>query len=263
MIGVTIGIGPVHKALASISAKCFNETTGLEVVILTEKELRQTDLLHPAALKLKVFDFVKDDSIIYFDADWFSVKQWNPTIYENDEEIIACHDFISNYDWPEQYSTSKKNYIEYCFNNDLQLSNKNHLRTDYIEEIEQFIDSKDSFTKWINTGFWIVNRNNHFQWLEYSLKYYIESIGHHFQYYEQPAMNVALMNLNLKVKYLDRKYNILVATRKKWPDFLIGLHVKIKHNGTFSDLVMQNKITNVEQVKDYFQIELKNEISSK
>lgn len=263
MIGVTIGIGPFYNALAKLSAKCFNETTGLDAIILTEKEFQKTQLLHPAALKLKIFDFVKNDSVLYFDADWFSIKQWNPTIYENDEKIIACHDFISIYDWPNQYLSSKKDYFEHCIYEDEHLSNINQLRTDYIEEIERFTNSKNNYTKWINTGLWIINSNSHFQWLECSLKYYTESIGHHPQYYEQPAMNEALINLNLKLKYLDRKYNILVATRKKWPDFLIGLHVKIKHNSLFSDLVMQNKITKVEQVKSFFLNNLENEESSK
>lgn len=252
MIAVTIGINPLFKALASLSANCIQETTGLDTLILTEKELKQSELLHPAALKLKVFDFTNDNTVLFFDADWFSINNWNPNVYENNEAIIGCHDFILSDDWTEQYATTDIRSPEEYFNDITLFSHRKNLRTDYIEEIERFNSTTNSFSKWINTGFWIANKTNHTKWLSDSLKFYNGLPGHHPQYYEQPAMNKAIDNSNPKIEYLSRKFNTLVATRTKWPNFLIGLHVKIKHNKTFSDLVMQKKITTVAQVREQF-----------
>ena len=102
MIAITIGINPLYKALANLSAQCLQDMTGLEVFILGERELKQSGLAHPASLKLKAFDFVDDDNILYFDADWFCTNNWNPTIFSNSKLITACNDFVLTVDFPKQ-----------------------------------------------------------------------------------------------------------------------------------------------------------------
>jgi hypothetical protein len=77
-------------------------------------------------------------------------------------------------------------------------------------------------------------------------------MGHHPEYYEQPAMNKALEGLNTQVNYLNRKYNTLVASRNTWPGYLIGLHVKTNRHPDFIAKVISGKITSTAQVKDHF-----------
>lgn len=252
MIAVTIGVGPLYEALALLSARCINETTGLEAVVLKESDLRESGLLHPAALKLKIFEFIQSENILYFDADWFSVNSWNPNSYKDKKSIIACHDFVLLDDWPEQYmNINFDDYEEYFCDPVLPFVNR-ELRFDYIDEIERFNSTIDTFAGWINTGFWIANKKNHECWLLESLRQYNGSIGHHPQYYEQPAMNKVISQDNLKIEYLGRKYNVLVSTRKIWPSFLIGLHVKVKHNKDFVGNVIKGKISTLSQVQEFY-----------
>lgn len=252
MIGVTIGISPVYKALANLSAKCFNEMTGLEVLILGEKELEQSGLTHPASLKLKTFDFVNDDNVLYFDADWFCTKNWNPTIFSNSKTIAACNDFVLNIDFPKQYPEYDiRKFDDYHLNN-LAFHPTTEIRTDYIKEIKRFSGTELEFGKWINTGLWIANKNYHHEWLNKSLEYYFGSVGHHPEYYEQPAMNKAIEELELEINYLSRKYNTLIVSEKKWSDSLVGLHVKLKHHKDFIDKIISNQIQSSKQVNEYF-----------
>jgi hypothetical protein len=252
MVGVTIGINTIHEVLAKLSAYCFSEMTGLEVIILGEKELQKSGLSHPASLKLKAFDFVNDDNILYFDADWFCTQNWNPKIFENMKSITACNDFVLNIDWPNQYH--KYDFVKF---NDYHLDNLafhpiTESRSDYINEIRTFSKILLEYGKWINTGFWIANREYHKDWLDKSMEYYTNSIGHHLEYYEQPAMNLAIEELGIKVNYLNRNYNTLVATREKWPPYLVGLHVKVKHNKKFLSKVLSGEIKTTKQVQDFF-----------
>lgn len=252
MIGVTIGISPIHESLAKLSAKCFKEMTGLEVLILGERELKQSGLTHPASLKLKIFDFVDDDNILYFDADWFCTKNWNPAIYSNSKLITACNDFVLKIDFPKQYPEYDfRKFDDYHLNN-LAFHPITEIRNDYINEIIEFSGIKLEFGKWINTGLWIANKKYHQEWLNKSLEYYIGSVGHHPIYYEQPAMNKAIEELEIEINYLCRKYNTLIVSEKKWPDSLIGLHVKLKHHQNFIDGIISNQIQTSKQVYEYF-----------
>ena len=252
MIGVTIGINTTYKPLAKLAAKCFQEMTGLEVVILGESELKQSGLTHPASLKLKAFDFVHDNNIIYFDADWFCTKNWDPTTFSNSKLITACNDFVLKIDFPKQYPEyNSRNFDDYHLNN-LAYHPINEIRNDYVNEIKEFSGLKLEYGKWINTGLWIANRQHHQKWLNKSLEYYIGSIGHHPEYFEQPAMNKAIESLEIKINYLGRKYNTLVASEKQWSNCLVGMHVKLKHHKDFIDRIINNQIQTSKQVKEYF-----------
>jgi hypothetical protein len=249
MLGVTIGINPIYKALSLLSSFCLKEMTGLDVVILDESHLLQYGLCHPAALKLMVFDIIKDDNILYFDADWFCIQEWEPRKLLNTTSINACHDFILDVDWPDQYTGYQlEDFDNYPF---AQSSNP-AIRNDYVSGVRKFCDLKLPCLNWINTGFWIANKNHHQAWLKEALKYYQSTKGHHPEYYEQPAMNRALESLNIQVNYLNRKYNTLVASRNTWPEYLIGLHVKANRHPDFIAKVINGKITSTAQVKDHF-----------
>ena len=252
MVGVTIGINPVYKSLAKLSALCLQEMTGLDVIILGEKEILKSNLIHPAALKLKIFDLLNDDNIFYFDADWFCIQRWNPLEYENTESITACNDFVLIDDWPKQYADYDLEKFENYPSSSLSFCSIQNIRQDYLKEINQFSGIEMNCLDWINTGFWIANRIYHVEWLNKSLEFYNGKVGHHNQYYEQPAMNKAIEMLCLKVNYLNRKYNTLVATGYNWPASLIGLHVKIKHHQNFVDRVLSGEIKSTLQVREYF-----------
>lgn len=252
MIGVTIGINPIYEALAKLSADCFKEMTGLEVIILGDKELRECGLTHPASLKLATFDFVDEDNILYFDADWFCTKKWNPTIFTYRESITACNDFVLTIDWPNQYQDyDNTKFNDYHLDN-LSFHPITETRTDYINEIKTFSGIKSDYSKWINTGLWIANRKYHKDWLNKSLEYYTGSVGHHSEYFEQPAMNLALEELGIEINYLSRNYNTLVATRHKWPPCLAGLHIKTKHHQEFVSKVLSYEIKTAKQVQEFF-----------
>lgn len=248
MIGVTIGINPIYEALAILSARCLKETTGLETLVLKEKDLLKSGFAHPAALKLILFDLVKDDDVLYFDADWFSIQNWNPLKFQNTGLLTACNDFILETDWPNQYSN---NNLEFC-NESFDNYSMQNIRKEYVDEIHKFSGVRTHCLNWINTGLWIANRNSHRKWLMKSLDYYKKGIGHHSDYYEQPAMNKAIEDCNIKVHYLKRKYNTLVATRCEWPSSIIGLHVKIKHHDIFIEKVLNEKINSLQQVRQHF-----------
>ena len=252
MIGVTIGINRIYNSLAKLSTQCFKEMTGLDSIILGEKELKKSGLSHPASLKLMAFDFVGDDNIVYFDADWFCVKNWNPTTFSGEKSIIACNDFVLNIDFPKQYQDYDiHNFNNYHLNN-LASHALPEIRNEYIKEIEAFSRIKLKYGKWINTGLWIANKKYHNEWLKKSLEFYISGVGHHPEYYEQPAMNLAIEKLGIEVNYLSRKYNTLVATRRKWPTYLNGLHVKVKHHQEFISKISNSEIKTTRQVQDYF-----------
>jgi len=252
MVGVTIGINPLFKKLAETAASCFGEMTGLDVVILGEAELKDSGLKHPASLKLKAFDYVSDNNIVYFDADWFCTTKWNPLNFEDNQSITACNDFVLKTDWPDQYTKyDLRDILMYPKSSDAIYS-QDDIRTDLVSEIRDFTGLTTNCLDWINTGFWIANRPFHKEWLDKSLQLYLGEIGHHEEYYEQPAMNLAVELLGLKINYLQRSYNTLVAKRKTWPFPIIGMHVKIKHHEDFVKKINDNEILFTKDIREHF-----------
>lgn len=247
MTGVTIGIGARHSALAQVSARCLMQMAGINVVILSGKDLVQSGLTHPAALKMKLFDIIPDDEIFYFDADWFCIKKWDIIPFQINIPVYACNDFVSIDDWPGQYASCSEEYFEAT--PELREGN---IRRDYVDEINLFSKNNSDCSRWINTGFWIANRKYHKKWLDYSLNLYNNDIGHHPQYYEQPAMNRALDLLQTDIHFLPRKYNILLATGRKWPSNIIGMHVKVKHHSKFLEEIIYGRISEPNEVQKYF-----------
>lgn len=251
MLGVTIGVGPLHAEMAKISARCFTEKTGYDVAILGDSDFKKQGLRHPAALKMLIFDFFSEDKIIYFDADWFCNEPLPVSTNKETGILIACHDFIYKDDWPQQYlGYLSDDFDEYEIYNSAKCDK--NIREDYISDIRAFSGIHQNPLKWINTGFWVAERANHSDWLNTSLDYYNNVIGHHSEYYEQPAMNLALQHMNVPVDFLPRAFNTLVASKRKWPSRIKGFHVKVRHHPGFVDAVLDCKITTSEEMIKYF-----------
>lgn len=252
MVGVTIGVNQLYESMARLAAHCFQEMTGLECIVLGESDFIKSGLHHPAALKLKLFDLIEDESVIYFDADWFCMKPCSFKSFIEAVPVVACNDFILTDDWPSQYSSTVASK-DFYYPGDIRSSNcKANIRNDYISEVANFSKLSKHCTEWINTGFFIINKKNHEPWLATSLDHYVSGMGHHSQYFEQPAMNKALEQLGLDVQYLGREYNTLIASRTRWPSSIIGLHLKLKHHKDFVQQVLKNNITSIKQVSEYF-----------
>ena len=252
MVGVTIGVFPEYEALAKFSANCFQQMTGLRTVVLDTKLYQSSELPHPAALKMKVFDFVSDDQIVYFDADWICINRWNPIKLAEESRLACCSDFFSRVDFPRQYLQKGAAQFESCPTAADWPYADLDVRTEYEKEIRQFSGLTLPCEQWINTGFWIASREAHEPWLQLSLGYYRSEVGHHPEYFEQPAMNKALEALHLDVHYMKRKYNTLVSTRSKWPDSLIGLHVKLRRNREFLRKLANGEVQTPDEVRSHF-----------
>jgi len=237
MIGVTIGVGNFHMKTAKISAECLKEQTGLDTIILTEDQFKELELQHPSALRLKIFDLVDSENILYFDADWFCVNKWDPLIYKNNKNIIACHDFVLWRDWPFE-DGKRLDYehdytsVEYDGNRekeekDFITKHDGNARYGYINDLIKFMDIKIHYSKWINAGFFIVNRTNHKKWLEHAEDIYRGPNGHHHWYFEQPSLIKSYEILRLEIDFLPRKYNVLTNVYKTYPINTIGIHLKL------------------------------------
>lgn len=78
MIGVTIGIGKEWTEVARRAADRMAENTGLECHVIDSWNGKQYE--HPGWMKCRILDlFRKERSFLYFDADVWSVKKWNPS----------------------------------------------------------------------------------------------------------------------------------------------------------------------------------------
>jgi len=245
MIGVTIGIGNHFDKIASFAARCLMRYTGLDSVILDERQFDESGLLHPAALRFRIFDLVDERDVLYYDADWFCINAWTPHYFSCHENLIACHDFVLCEDWPWQRYNWNAN--EFAGDGDRFLNGfGGTFRADYIESIKCVANLRLDPSQWINTGFFIANRDRHKMLLERAEAIYKEDGGHHEKYYEQPAMLKAIDELQVNVSFLPRKYNVLAATAQRiWPDTVIGLHLKMskrKEFGVLTEMIKENRI---------------------
>jgi len=255
IVGVTIGIGYPHEHLAPLAASCFARYTGIPTVILGETELADSQMPHPAALKFRLFDCVNADRLVYFDADWLCLGKWDPKAMCHTTEVAACRDFILAEEWPGQrYEFDSKSFLDEP--EDLPFEDTdNAVRTDYICEIRDFADILLPCSRWINTGLMILNRQSHAKWLDSSLELYLGAVGHHAFYYEQPALVKALEVLDIPIRLLPRRFNVLAAFDTQWHRAVIGLHIKAKRHHRFITGVTAGIISTPEQVAAYFTYE--------
>ena len=245
MIGVTIGIGETHYKLALAAAKCLKKRTGLNTYIVTDKDFSKSGLSHPAAMKFKIFELCKYENILYYDADWFCLNNWDPVKFCNSANIIACHDFVLEKDWPNQ--KYKMDSVEFNGSQrNIFIKNiEGKPRLNYIHEVKSFIDLNLHYKKWINTGMFIVNKNNHEEWLKVGESIYLKPNNHHLKYFEQPSLLKSLQLLKLNVNYLPRKFNILVFEEIKWNPNIVALHLKIKYLPKLINYIQHNNVNDI------------------
>jgi hypothetical protein len=83
-LGVTIGVGEDHQFYAEEAASRVRRHLGLETFIIGDEHLHHalnipTSYLRPRTLKFAIFDIIPEhwDRVMYFDADWRPVRDWN------------------------------------------------------------------------------------------------------------------------------------------------------------------------------------------
>jgi lipopolysaccharide biosynthesis glycosyltransferase len=219
-------------------------------VILGEKEFLDSRVGHPAALRLRLFDYVAADRVIYFDADWLCVSDWVPPSPENGSEIVGCRDFILQSEWPHQ---------RYMFDSDEFLAcppelglDAAALRHDYIETIRNFARLTIPCSRWLNTGFLILNRFEHEALFDKALSLYQGSVGHHPEYFEQPALMKAIDEMSVPIHLLPRRFNVLAAYERKWPASVVGLHIKPKRHPKFLAEISSSSVLSTFDIQRYF-----------
>lgn len=251
IIGVTVGVGLLHAKLAKLAATCFTTHTGLPVAVLGPDELAHSGLVHPAALRLRAFDYVDADVVVYFDSDWLCLNPWSPALYARNRAFIACRDFILQSEWPEQ----RYDYGSSAFKADGAHEGfpiDGPVRDDYISQVAMFAGLNTGSHRWINTGLFIAHRQEHESVLSHAVALYGISVGHHPEYYEQPALNKAIEATNTRLLFLSRKHNVLAAYERIWDRSVIGLHAKMKRHGTFIAKLNTGQLTTAAAVRHHF-----------
>lgn len=209
MIGVTIGVGGKWRELAELAAAAAQQWTGLNIVVLGDDELRHSGISRAVELKTAVFDYVAEENILLFDADLLFVREWDPTIYADRQELICVRDF---------------NFEPHILADALRLG----------------IPARDYF----NAGFIIANRTHHSRLFEHARRSLHEVRS---PLYDQSALNAGRVRLGIPVQFLDRRYNTLSDADGFVWDFVppIGAHAAGTDNkgrfahGVGSDLAAQ------------------------
>lgn len=172
MVAVTIAIGSEHEALAALSAERLRRQTGLPVQILTTKDLEQTTWSHPTQLKFRLFDLVPAENILFFDADVFCLRSWNPLEFADRQEWVAVRGWWFD-PWVQRFGGV------YGFGEDI-----------------------------FNVGFFIANRTHHQQMLRLAESIQrVRSNYHGLTSLDELAFNTARAALHVPVHFLDRRFN--------------------------------------------------------
>src|SRR5436305_9020342 len=93
LLGVTIGVGPEHARLAEQAAQRMRRFTGVKVRILDEQDLIRSGLRDPIDLKFRLFDLVNAENVLFFDADAFCLRPWDPRVHLDQREWVAVRGF--------------------------------------------------------------------------------------------------------------------------------------------------------------------------
>ena len=105
MVACTIGVGEDRYALyAKKSAEQVHKHTGLETYVLGNAEIDRvwadmklngivTDKEKSCFLKYYIFDLLPfAEDILYHDADWCCISDWNPVEFKGRQELIVVRD---------------------------------------------------------------------------------------------------------------------------------------------------------------------------
>lgn len=122
-VAVTIGTGPFVE-LARLAAREVAARTGLETVILGPKHLKESGLESPLFLKFRIFDLIKAENVLYFDADIVCLGSWDPTRWFDNPAIVAVRDRMVGFVLNEaaQWGIPPRDY----FNGGMFIANRPH-----------------------------------------------------------------------------------------------------------------------------------------
>lgn len=169
MIAVTIGVGE-YKAMAEHAAMAVKKMTGLNTVVLCQDQFRTSGLPYPHFLKLRLFDLLDEEDLLFFDADIVCLNKWDPRAFTPNKNIVAVAD-----------------------------------RQDHPLIKKACMTWRIPRGQYFNTGMLIVNRTFHDEWLK-ATELFIQS--HPLMpLYDQTPLNIVQQNMGLSVTLLDRRYN--------------------------------------------------------
>lgn len=251
ILGVTVGVGSVYEKMAILAASCFTKHTGIPAIVLGDSQFAASKLPHPAALRLKLFEYVSAETVVYFDADWFCLSDWKPLVPTEPRPLLACRDFILKSESPDQHYEFESDNFHHTPNEGCR-EDFDLLRHDYINEIRSFAGITLSCWQWINSGLMILRREPHVDLLNTALRLYLGQVGHHPVYFEQPAIIKAIECTQLPVHFLPRKFNVLAKHESKWPPSVVGLHVKIRRHSVFVQKVESGVICSTASLEQHF-----------
>jgi hypothetical protein len=185
MIGVTIGVGPMIK-MARRAARSFEESCEMPVQILGDEQMRRCRLTNNAWLKFHIFDIVDSESIVYFDADTITRRNYFPQQFANSEELIAVRDVPSYFTRRDARMLGFP--IDRCMNGGWFIANRAH-HSAYFLECKRACEHFDALLSGIAPGIPLVNEQKIF--------------------YDQPILNLLAYRTNIPMRFIDRRYNYL------------------------------------------------------
>jgi len=172
MIAVTIGVGDAYKKLAHHAARRVHEMTGLKTLILDDRLFAKSGLPHPHHLKLRLFDLLDDDSLMFFDSDMVCLNSWDPQRFSKTDAIVGV----------------------------VERPVPTIMRICQAWEIP--------WHEYFNAGLMILNRRCHHDWLRETERFVLTNQEFkEYDPYDQAALNITRYRGGLKLELLDRRYN--------------------------------------------------------
>jgi len=172
MVGLTIGVGEYYGQLAKLAAEAMQEKTGIKTTVLNDEHFASSGLPAPHHLKLRMFDLVDADSIMYFDADMACLKPWKPERFANTDAVIAVAESARplHIQTAEDWGIPVQEY----FNAGLMILNR-RCHKDWLRETERFVETDTKFKE--------------------------------YDPLDQAALNIVRHRMGIKLELLDRRYN--------------------------------------------------------
>lgn len=172
MIAVTLGIGEAYRKLAEHAALAVHKMTGLKTLILDDKHFAQSRLPHPHHLKLRLFDLVEDETVMFFDSDMICLNPWNPQRFARPDALLAV------------VERPVPTIMRICQDWDIP------------------------WHEYFNAGLMILNRFCHHDWLR-EAEHFVLTNKKFKEYdpYDQAALNITRYRSGLKLELLDRRFN--------------------------------------------------------
>ena len=172
MIAVTIGTGEYYTKLANYAAGAIEKMTGLKTVILGDEHFAASGLPFSHHLKLRLFELVEDDEIMFFDSDMVCLNPWDPRRLAKPDALVAVAERLHPM------------VIRACRDWDIPLH------------------------EYFNAGLMIFNRKSHEEWLRETERFVQANPGvPPYDPYDQTPLNITRHRLGLKLELLDRRYN--------------------------------------------------------